>query len=403
MLNRSIFLVAASAFMVGLLPAAAHDFGRSITTVTPAANAVLTGLEKINFAAASEADKAIARAHVARSLHWEPGGEVTVCFSGSTEEIYQRVIAVAERWTAHGALKLETKDGTVIRTCGLYQNSAIRVSLDPLRKPGHFESYVGKESLKYKSDYSMNLPFDSIQLSDDKNFEFLVLHEFGHALGFLHEHQRSNNCFDELDVAAVQRDIPWTVDEIRTQMQALPDSSPYFQGSTRLQPAAIGQFDTRSVMMYNFPYTWFRDPNTALCWRRGVHDLSEGDKLGMRTIYGNPWTKRIETVALVEQLGALSALPSNVLERLDRSIADLGNPQRYNAFLALNPPSAVSGAVAFAAPNTSPITIQQQRLRTGYTAPRTRAPAIDSTSMLLSPDMARLVGEILADIQANLD
>lgn len=408
MSNKRICLLAVcTVFAMGFRQAVAHDFGNGFVTFTPAANAVLTGLQKIDAAPESDADKAIAKAFVARSLHWEAGGEVTVCFSGSTDQVYRRVATVAERWTAHGALKLETSDATGIRTCDRYQDSEIRVSLDPFRKPGRFESFVGKESLRVKPDYSMNLPFTMDQLLDDstmkREFEFYVLHEFGHALGFLHEHQRSNNCIDELDIQVVQRETRWSEPEIRRQMAALPDSTPYLQGTTDLLPATLGPADSRSIMMYNFPYTWFRDPNTARCWRRGVHDLSEGDKLGMRLVYGNPWTKRNETVALVEQLGALSALPSNVLDRLDRSIADLGNPQRYNAFLALNLPSAVTGAVAFAAPNASLAASQRQRLGTGSVAPRTSAPRIDSPRLMMSPSMARLVGEILADIQANLD
>ncbi len=51
------------------------------------------------------------------------------------------------------------------------------------------QSYVGQDAQTHQSDWTMQLNLYSMDERDQKSY---VLHEFGHALGLEHEHQRSD-------------------------------------------------------------------------------------------------------------------------------------------------------------------------------------------------------------------
>ena len=80
----------------------------------------------------------------------------------------------------------------------------MRVALTPrqLRKAhkirtrtpyGTYSSYLGTDARRYARTgrASMNLVFDPDDpQNDDDEFHRVILHEFGHALGLIHEHMR---------------------------------------------------------------------------------------------------------------------------------------------------------------------------------------------------------------------
>jgi hypothetical protein len=124
---------------------------------------------------------------------WKAGQTLTVAFShteslGNPEAIISKVKEYANIWTEYANIKFDFNppDPTT---------AIIRVSFIP--NGGH-NSLVGTDakSDKYKGEPTMNLdPLEinrSLLKTKPERFRQIVLHEFGHALGCIHEHQQPN-------------------------------------------------------------------------------------------------------------------------------------------------------------------------------------------------------------------
>jgi hypothetical protein len=86
--------------------------------------------------------------------------------------------------------------------------------------------------------------------SDDDEVKRVVLHEFGHALGLVHEHQ-SPAVQIQWDRDAVIRDCSkyWTEEEIELNI-----FEPYDRRETN-----YSNFDPQSIMIYPIPASWTRN------------------------------------------------------------------------------------------------------------------------------------------------
>ncbi|KYG04421.1 hypothetical protein BE21_46920 [Sorangium cellulosum] len=91
----------------------------------------------------------------------------------------------------------------------------------------------------------------------------MVLHEFGHALGLIHEHQQPEN------------GIKWNKEKVYEDLSGPPNNWDkktidfnMFEADSEAE-AAHSTFDPHSIMMYAFPASWTEDGfstgfNTAL-------------------------------------------------------------------------------------------------------------------------------------------
>ncbi|WP_277760775.1 M12 family metallopeptidase [Pseudomonas sp. A34-9] len=108
--------------------------------------------------------------------------------------------------------------------------------------------------------------------TDSPLFEKIVLHEFGHALGFHHAHLHpdANIPWDKPTIYAVMAKEGWDKEDVDEN---------YFN---RLPAHAVyGAYDKHSVMHYGVPGAWtFNRLNIE-----ETRTLSEGDKNFARTIY----------------------------------------------------------------------------------------------------------------------
>lgn len=144
-------------------------------------------------------------------------------------------------------------------------------------------SKVGTDSLDYEG-WSMTLALRSGRVP-----RYAVLHEFGHALGFLHEmgHPDWKACAELLEPETLWRkgmfgkDIPKTEELARIKRSVLNAA----EGYGKL--AATSTYDPQSVMTYEIPKIAF--PDRPECALEGfVEELSDEDALLFMQYYGKP-------------------------------------------------------------------------------------------------------------------
>ena len=188
--------------------------------------------------------------------------------------IRRRIRTVVQKWSdaSLGGINFDWMDQ-------MQYDSDIRISLTP---DGTFWSLVGTDTrLSGSNLVTLNLGFNNSEYyaSDDTNnfyvreFQRLVLHEFGHALGFIHEHlsPKSQITFNEPAAIAYFRKNGLghlTDDQIREQvLTPEPDAE------------NLTEFDLKSVMLYPFPAS-IANPPTDNNW-----ELSAGDIETVRKAY----------------------------------------------------------------------------------------------------------------------
>lgn len=244
---------------------------------------------------------------------WVPGQIVRVAFNGGNQDLYQKISTVTSRWI--------TETGANIRfsfknSAGNYRTwtpddaeyaAEIRIAFYTDARGGNW-SHVGTDSVNANlvggtpGQASMNLGGFDRELPF--GWQSIVLHEFGHALGFEHEHQSpAGGCdfrFDDdpgytptTNAQGWYAPDPsgrrpglytylggyanrWPREKVDTNLKVLPASSAYL----------MGDFDRTSIMKYQFPAFFFRTGESSPCYTSiDNQQLSSGDILGARRAY----------------------------------------------------------------------------------------------------------------------
>jgi hypothetical protein len=211
-----------------------------------------------------------------KALRWDKP-VLTVCFRDGLEASWKKIAAVASEWTVGTSIRLDFGTATTPQVCAGATPSDIRVSLTGTSN----WSYVGKHAMDIAVDKA-TLHLSGMNHGDalTEYDRFLVLHEFGHALGFEHEHQSpEGGCTAEFDWAALSAILGWPSEKVKQNMTR-------FDESVRRSGLVSSAFDAKSVMLYSLPANAFLNAATAKCFVAKVNStLSPLDRAGMRYLY----------------------------------------------------------------------------------------------------------------------
>jgi hypothetical protein len=139
-------------------------------------------------------------------------------------------------------------------------------------------------------DPSMNLQFFGVDTPMLKNgqpapeapIRSTILHEFGHALGLLHEHQSPNaNCDAEIDWDAAYKigaGIGWDKGLVDRNFRQLAST-------TSLNATEV---DRKSIMHYSLPVWIFKAREKSPCFVQPNYEISEGDRAFLSRVYPKP-------------------------------------------------------------------------------------------------------------------
>lgn len=193
---------------------------------------------------------------------WATGRTISIGFLGGSASLKTKVETVAKQWENHANLTLDF---------GNHASPDIRIDF----ATGGSWSYLGTDALSIpQTDATMNYGWLTDSSTDDE-VSRVVLHEFGHALSAIHEHQSpaANIPWDKPAVYAFYGGPPnnWPRDVI--------DRNIFQRYSATVSNHSV--FDRDSIMLYAIP-NQLTTGDYEVGWNRV---LSATDKAFMATIY----------------------------------------------------------------------------------------------------------------------
>lgn len=285
---------------------------------------------------------------------WTPGQTINVAFNGGETALYDKISQAATIWLKQGGANLKfsfkNKAGNY-RTWSSADSAyagEIRVAFETGTPTSGHWSHLGTDSINrgmqggVPGQASMNLDAFDRELPSD--WETTVVHEFGHALGFEHEHQSpAGRCDFRFEddpgyVAETNADgwhIPnsngnrpglytflggyanfWKPEKVDHNLRSLPSSSAYLMGS----------FDKLSVMKYYFdPFMFVKGTESDCYTDEGKNvTLSAQDIVGVQKIYpkGNVAISALlkQQRTTIQQLSASPLLGKDTLQHLKNQL-----------------------------------------------------------------------------------
>jgi serralysin len=207
------------------------------------------------------------KAALLNEAQWVTGEVIRVKFLAGDEALRDRVRAVAERWTAPDMAQLTFE--------WVADDAEADVRVAFTEGDGSW-SYLGTQCRNIPADEpTMNYGWIDAGSPEDE-VQRVVLHEFGHALGLIHEHQNPQGGIDWNEPAVIadlsKPPNSWTIEQIRHNVldHYAPDA------------VTASDVDGLSIMMYPIPRAWTNDGFSADL----NSDLSQTDIDFIRVVYG---------------------------------------------------------------------------------------------------------------------
>ena len=186
---------------------------------------------------------------------WPNGSTLRVAFMNGSTPLQNRVKSVISEWTNYANIHLAyaTVDASDIRINFATDNT--------------YWSYYGTDANYYQGQETTHLGFPDGDQTSDADIRAYAVHEFGHSLGSIHEHQ-SPSAKISWNKAQVYADCAtwygWNQELVDDNILN-PFSAEY---------VSFGPFDPKSIMTYYIPATW--TTNGVAINANG--DLSDMDK-----------------------------------------------------------------------------------------------------------------------------
>ncbi|OTA91442.1 hypothetical protein M434DRAFT_13145 [Hypoxylon sp. CO27-5] len=202
--------------------------------------------------------------HTHLSFHrpslWPNGSRIRVRFSGGTADLRARVQAYVQWWSAYANITFVFIDSGP---------SEVRVTFNPA--DGAW-SVLGTQNLQRSQDQpTMNLNFTAA--TPPERVRSVILHEFGHVLGAIHEHQ------------SPLAQVPWDRPEVYAHFNALGNSNAWIDNNVLSQPFPESEIDAdadvHSIMIYAYPPSLTTDGS----WVDWTNTLSARDYQRIAMIY----------------------------------------------------------------------------------------------------------------------
>lgn len=131
---------------------------------------------------------------LARYNLWEPGQVLRIRFLDGDKDLHKRVEAHARKWLEHANLVFEF---------GNFADAVIRITFTG----SGYRSLVGTDATKRPNPLPTMFLGGFTAQTDDVEMQRVVLHEFGHAIGCVHEQANPNI------------DIPWDEEKVYAYYQ----------------------------------------------------------------------------------------------------------------------------------------------------------------------------------------
>ncbi|PET74810.1 hypothetical protein CN533_05050 [Priestia megaterium] len=194
---------------------------------------------------------------------WQPGRNIRVRFLDGVPDVQEKVEKYAHQWEKYANIKF---------IFGNDPDAEIRISFN---EKGSW-SYIGTDCLSIvdKNQPTMNYGWLRSDTPEEE-YSRVVLHEFGHALGCIHEHQNPTT------------NIPWDEDAVYSYYMGPPNNwtkeqidQNIFKHYSRTI-TNFTSFDKKSIMLYAIPNS-LTEGDYEVGWNK---NLSEMDKQFMNEMY----------------------------------------------------------------------------------------------------------------------
>jgi hypothetical protein len=237
---------------------------------------------------------------LAWNRRWETGQTLRIRFLDGSDELHGRVIERAREWLEFANLEFEA---------GRFVDAEIRISF----KENGYWSNVGTDALLEPDRDGPTMNFGGFTTdTDEKIFRRTVLHEFGHAIGCIHEQ------------ASPSADIPWDDAKVYAYFRRHEgwDKETTFQNVLvrySSEQLRFTRHDPKSIMQYPVPAQLTRN-GFSIAWN---NELSEMDRSFIATMYpGRPVPRTSQGSKGGQRVVTRSQAMKDAEAALDQSNAD---------------------------------------------------------------------------------